>query len=42
MERMMEITEEKVSEEQRGFRKGKGCVDQIFVIKIMKSYMQPL
>lgn len=28
------VTEGKVSEEQRGFRKGKGCVDQIFAIKI--------
>lgn len=26
----MEVTEGKVSKEQRGFREGKGCVDQIF------------
>ncbi len=28
-ERLMEVTEGKVSEEQGGFRKGRGCVDQI-------------
>ena len=32
-ERLMEVTEGKVSEEQGGFRKGKGCVDQIFSLK---------
>ena len=31
----MEVTEGKVNKEQGGFRKGKGCVDQIFAIKIM-------
>ena len=31
----MEITEGKVSEEQGGFRKEKGCVDQIFPFKII-------
>ena len=31
----MEVTEEKVSEDQDGFRKGKRCVDQIFAIKVM-------
>ena len=34
-ERLMEVTEGKVSEEQGGFRKGKGCVDQMFAIKII-------
>ncbi len=35
----MEVTEGKVSEEQGGFRKEKGCVDQIFAIKmIVKEY----
>ncbi len=29
----MEVTEEKVSEDQGGFRKGRGCVDQIFAMK---------
>ncbi len=29
----MEVTEGKVSEEQGGFRKGRGCVDQIFAMK---------
>ncbi len=32
-ERMMEVTEGKVSEEQGGFRKGRGYVDQIFAMK---------
>ncbi len=31
--RLMEVTEGKVSEEQGGFRKGRGCVDQIFAMK---------
>ena len=31
----MEVTERKASEEQRGFGKEKGCVDQIFAITIM-------
>ena len=35
MVRLMEVTEGKVSEEQRGFRKGRGCVDQIFTIRMM-------
>ncbi len=34
-ERLMEITEGTVSEEQGGFRKGKGCVDQTFPVKII-------
>ena len=33
-ERMIEVTECRVSEEQGGFRKGRGCVDQIFAIKM--------
>ena len=34
-ERLMEVTEGKVSEEQGRFRKEKGCVDQIYIaIKI--------
>ena len=33
-ERLMHVTEGKVSEEQGGFRTGKDCVDQIFAIKI--------
>ncbi len=34
------MTEKKVSDEQGGFRKGKSCVDEIFVIKmLMKEYL---
>ncbi len=32
-ERLMQVTEKKVSDEQGGFRKGKSCVNQIFAIK---------
>ncbi len=39
-ERLMEVTEGKVSEEQRGFRKGRGCVDQIFAMKcLVEEYL---
>ncbi len=34
-ERLMQVTEKKVSDEQRGFRKGKSCVYQIFAIKML-------
>ncbi len=29
----MQVTEEKLSEEQGGFKKGRGCVDQLFAMK---------
>ncbi len=32
-ERLMEVREGKVSEGQGGFRKGRGCIEQIFAIK---------
>ncbi len=32
-ERVQRLTEEKISEEQGGFRKGRGCVDQIFFLQ---------
>ncbi len=39
-ERLMEITERKVSEEQGGFRKGRGCIDQIFAMKrLVEEYL---
>ena len=31
--RVMEITDSKISQEQGGFRKGRGCIDQIFTVK---------
>ncbi len=34
-ERLMEVTEGKVSKEQGGFRKGRGYVDQIFAMKML-------
>ncbi len=38
-ERLMEVTEGTVSKEQGGFRKGRGCVDQIFAVKMLvKEY----
>ncbi len=36
----MEVTEGNVSEEQGGFRKGRGCVDQIFAMKrLVEEYL---
>ena len=40
IEKLMEVTEEKVSEKQGWFRKRKGCVDQILPIKmIVEEYL---
>ena len=39
-ERLMGVTEGKVSKEQEEFRKGKGCIDQIFAIKMMIDYLE--
>ena len=37
----MEVTEKKVIQDQAGFRKGKGCVHQIFAIrKIVEEYLR--
>ncbi len=30
-ERLMKVTEGKVSEDQGGLRKGRGCVDQVYI-----------
>ncbi len=36
----MEVTEGKVSEEQGGFRKGRGCLDQVFAMKrLVEEYL---
>ncbi len=36
----MEVTEEKVSEDQGVFRRGRGCVDQIFAMKrLVEGYL---
>ena len=32
---MIESTKEQVVEEQGGFRSGRGCIDQIFVLKLL-------
>ncbi len=38
--RLMEVTEGKVGEEQGGFRKGRGCVDQIFAMeRLVEEYL---
>ncbi len=34
-DRLMQVTEKKVSDEQGGFRKGKSCVDLIFAVKML-------
>ncbi len=40
IERLMEVTERKVSAEQGGFRKGRGCIDQIFAMKrLVEEYL---
>ncbi len=35
IERVQRLTEKKISEEQGGFRKGSGCVDQIFSFRMV-------
>ncbi len=38
-DRLMELTQGKVSEDQ-GFRKGRGCIDQIFAMKrLVEEYL---
>lgn len=40
-DRKMEITNESLSDQQRSFRKRKGCVDQIFTPKILvEEYLE--
>ena len=39
VERVQKITESMISEEQGGFRKGRGCVDQIFSLRIIIEKM---
>ena len=37
----IESTKEQVTEEQGGFRSGKGCIDQIFVLKqLVEKYIE--
>ncbi len=39
-ERMIKITDKRVGDEQ-GFRKGKGCIDQIFAVEILvEKYLE--
>ena len=35
IEKVMKVTEHKICEEQAGFRKGRGCVDQIFILRLV-------
>ena len=40
IERVTEMTESKISQEQGGFRKGRGCIDQIFTVKsVAEKYL---
>ncbi len=40
-ERMIKITDKSVGDEQGGFRKGRGCIDQIFAVKILvEKYLE--
>ncbi len=34
-ERLMQVTEKKVNDEQHGFRKGKSCADKIFAVRML-------
>ncbi len=37
----MKITDKSVGDEQGGFRKGRGCVDQIFAVKMLvEKYLE--
>ncbi len=38
--RMMKITDKSVGDEQGGFWKGRGCIDQIFSVKILVEKME--
>jgi hypothetical protein len=41
IERVSEITEVQIRDEQGGFRKGRGCVDQVFVLKcVCEKYLE--
>ena len=41
IERIRDVTEWRMGEERCGFRKGKGCVDQVFVVKLaMDKYCE--
>ncbi len=40
-ERMMKVTDKSVGDEQEGFREGRGCVNQIFAVKILvEKYLE--
>lgn len=34
-ERMIELTKEGVSEKQESFRKGRGCVEEVFTLRMI-------
>ena len=36
---MIENSEGQIGEEQKGFRKGRSCVDQIFVLRLVSEMM---
>ena len=35
VERIKSMTDEQIGEEQGGFRKGRGCMDQVFALKML-------
>ncbi len=40
-ERVQQLTEEKINEEQGGFRKGRGCVDKKFSFRmVVEKYLR--
>ena len=38
--RMKELTSEGMCEEQRGFREGRGCVDQVFTLRLLTEKLR--
>jgi hypothetical protein len=41
IERLKEITEMQIRDEQCGFRKGRGCVDHLFALKcVCEKYLK--
>ncbi len=41
IERVQRLTEEKINEEQGSFRKGRGCMDQIFSFRMVVEKILP-
>ena len=40
IERVRKLTEASVRDEQGGFRKSRGCVDQVFMLNVCEKYLE--